>query len=56
MKIVPSLAALALFLMACSDDFAPTSTSSSESKKSVKQTEQVAYHVIGMKKATSGAT
>ena len=56
MKVFLSLAVLALFLMACSDDSGPALTSSSESKKTVKQTEQVAYRVIGMKKAASGAT
>ena len=55
MKIVLSLAALALFLTACSDDSATSSTSSSESMESVKQTELVAFYVTGMKKAASGA-
>lgn len=55
MKIVLSLAALALFLMACSDDSATSSTSSSDPKESVKRTELVAFHVTGMKKAASGA-
>ncbi|MFT7619685.1 MAG: PBP1b-binding outer membrane lipoprotein LpoB [Planctomycetota bacterium] len=55
MKIVLSLATLVLFLMACSAESELVSTSSSKSKESAKRTEQVAYHVTGMKKAASGA-
>ncbi len=56
MRATLVLAAFALLLFACSEGSADKSVSPSDSKAGTGPDAEVAYHVIGMKKAASGAT